>query len=414
MFEPAQIRSDFPILRRRVHDRPLVYLDSAATSQKPRQVIEALVRYYECSNANVHRGVHTLAEEATEQYEGARRKAARFIGASGPDEIIFTRNTTEGINLVALSWGRANVRAGDEILVTEMEHHSNLVPWQMLAQASGASLRFARVLPDGTLDLDQVERLIGPRTRLVAMTHMSNVLGTINPVAATARMAHAQGALMLVDGAQSVPHFPVDVSALGCDFLAFSSHKMLGPTGIGVLYGRRGLLESMPPVLGGGEMIARVDEQSSTWNELPWKFEAGTPNIADAIGFGAALDYLGRLGMQEVREHERQLTAYALEALGEVPHLKIYGPTDPARRGGVVAFTYGGVHPHDMATVLDYEGIAVRAGHHCAQVLMRRLDVPATARASFYVYNTQEDVDVLVGALGRVKEVFGDVVGRPL
>lgn len=414
MFESTQIRADFPILGRRVHDKPLVYLDSAATSQKPRQVIEALVRYYECSNANVHRGVHTLAEEATEQYEGARRKAARFIGASGPDEIVFTRNTTEAINLVALSWGRANVRARDEILVTEMEHHSNLVPWQMLAQASGAALRFARIQPDGTLDLDEVERLIGPRTRLVAMTHMSNVLGTINPVAAIARMAHAQGALMLVDGAQSVPHLPVDVSALECDFLAFSSHKMLGPTGIGVLYGRRDLLESMPPVLGGGEMIARVDEQSSTWNELPWKFEAGTPNIAGAVGFGAALDYLSRLGMREVREHERQLTAYALEALGEVPHLKIYGPTDPARRGSVVAFTYGGVHPHDMATVLDYEGVAVRAGHHCAQVLMRRLDVPATARASFYVYNTQEDVDALMVALGRVKEVFGDVVGRPL
>ena len=414
MFDSAQIKRDFPILERRINSKPLVYLDNAATSQKPRQVIEALVRYYEYSNANVHRGIHTLAEEATEQYEGARRKVMRFIGASAPEEVIFTRNTTEAINLVALSWGRANVRAGDEILVTEMEHHSNLVPWQMLCQAVGVTLRFARVQPDGTLDLAAVEQLIGPRTRLVAMVHMSNVLGTINPVAEIARMAHQQGALMLVDGAQSVPHLPIDVQALGCDFLAFSSHKMLGPTGVGVLYGRRALLEAMEPVLGGGDMIARVEEQRSTWNDLPWKFEAGTPNIADVVAFGAAIDYLTALGMPQVREHERELSAYALEALGDIPHLKIYGPLDPARRGGVLAFNYGGLHPHDLATVLDSEGVAVRGGHHCCQVLMRHLDVPGTTRASFYVYNSREDIDALVGAIGTAKEVFGDVAGRPL
>ncbi len=414
MFDPRALRADFPILERRVHDKRLVYLDNAATSQKPRQVIQALARYYECSNANVHRGLHTLAEEATEQYEGARRKAARFINASGPDEILFTRNTTEAINLVALTWGRANVRAGDEILITEMEHHSNLVPWQLLCQATGARLRYARICPDGTLDLDQVAALIGERTRLVAMTHMSNVLGTINPVGGVARLAHARGALLLVDGAQSVPHLPVDVRALDCDFLAFSSHKMLGPTGVGVLYGRRELLQAMPPLFGGGEMISRVEEQFSTWNELPWKFEAGTPNIADAIAFGAALDYLSALGMEAVREHERQLVAYALEALGQVPAITIYGPPDPAQRGGVVAFNFGGIHPHDVATVLDYEGVAVRAGHHCCQVLMRTLDIPAAARASFYVYNTEEDVDALVEALNSVREVFGSVAGRPL
>src|SRR5215216_552979 len=304
-----KIRADFPILARQVHGRPLVYLDNAATSQKPRQVIQALVDYYEGYNANIHRGVHALAEEATERYEQTRRRVARFIGADGPDTIVFTRNTTEGINLVAYTWGRQNVGAGDEIVLTEMEHHSNLVPWQILAQEKGARLRFAELRDDGTLDLGQVRSLIGPRTRLVAMVHMSNVLGTINPVAEVARLAHEQGALMLVDGAQSVPHMPVDVRALGCDFLAFSSHKMLGPTGVGVLWGRRDLLESMPPFLGGGEMIADVSRDVSTYNELPWKYEAGTPNIADVVAFGAAIDYLEALGMEAVREHERELVA---------------------------------------------------------------------------------------------------------
>ena len=405
------IRADFPILARQVHGRPLVYLDNAATSQKPRQVIQALVDYYEGYNSNIHRGVHALAEEATERYEQTRRKVARFIGADGPDTIVFTRNTTEGINLVAYTWGRQNVGSGDEIVLTEMEHHSNLVPWQILAREKGARLRFAELRDDGTLDLDQVRSLISPRTKLVAMVHMSNVLGTINPVAEVARLAHEQGALMLVDGAQSVPHMPVEVGALGCDFLAFSSHKMLGPTGVGVLWGRRDLLESMPPFLGGGEMIADVSRDVSTYNELPWKYEAGTPNIADVVAFGAAIDYLEATGMEAVREHERELVAYALETLGDQPDVTIYGPRDAARRGGVVAFNLGDVHSHDLAAVLDYEGIAIRAGHHCCQVLAKKLDVAATARASFYLYNCEAEVDALVGALSRARDIFGSPVG---
>jgi cysteine desulfurase/selenocysteine lyase len=407
-----RIRADFPILAREVHGKPLVYLDNAATSQKPRQVIQALVEYYERCNANVHRGIHALAEEATEAYEATRRKVARFIGADGPDTIVFTRNTTESINLVAYAWGRQNVGPGDEIVLTEMEHHSNLIPWQILAQEKGARLRFAEVLEDGSLDLEQVGELIGPRTKLVAMVHQSNVLGTINPVAEVAGLAHERGALMLVDGAQSVPHMPVRVGDLGCDFLACSSHKMLGPTGVGVLWGRRELLESMPPFLGGGEMISDVDRDRSTYNELPWKFEAGTPNIADVVAFGAAIEYLEAVSMAAIREHERELVTYALERLGELPDVTLYGPRDPARRGGVVTFNLGSLHPHDVSAVLDYEGIAIRAGHHCCQVLHKKLDLPATARASFYLYNTQAEVDALVAALERAREVFG--LGSPL
>ena len=407
--DTAKIRSDFPILAREVHGKPLVYLDNAATSQKPRQVIEALVDYYEHYNANIHRGVHALAEEATERYDATRRKVARFIGADGPDTIVFTRNTTESINLVAYTWGRQHLGAGDEILLTDMERHSNLVPWQILAREKGARLRFAEIREDGTLDLEQVRELIGPRTKLVSMVHMSNVLGTINPVAEVARMAHASGALMLIDGAQSVPHMPVRVGELDCDFLAFSSHKMLGPTGVGVLWGRRELLESMPPFLGGGEMIEDVSREVSTYNVLPWKYEAGTPNIADVIAFGAAIDYLENVGMAAIREHERELAAYALESIGAQPDVTVYGPSDAARRGGVVAFNLGDIHAHDLATVLDYEGIAIRAGHHCCMVLAKKLDLAASARASFYLYNTEQEVDALVGALGQAREIFGGV-----
>jgi cysteine desulfurase/selenocysteine lyase len=412
--DATRIRADFPILGREVHGKPLVYLDNAATSQKPRQVIQALVDYYEQYNANIHRGNHALAEEATQRYETTRGKVARFIRADGPDTILFTRNTTESINLVAYTWGRRHIETGDEIVLTEMEHHSNLVPWQILAQEKGARLRFAEIREDGTLDLDEIERLIGPRTKLVAMVHMSNVLGTINPVAQVAEMAHAQGALMLVDGAQSVPHMPVDVSQLGCDFLAFSSHKMLGPTGVGVLWGRRELLDSMPPFLGGGEMISEVSRDVSSYNVLPWKYEAGTPNIADVVAYGAAIDYLEGVGMEAVREHERQLAGCALDRLASQPDVTIYGPRDAAARGAVVAFNLGQLHPHDVGAVVDYEGVAIRAGHHCCQVLAKKLDLAATARASFYLYNTEAEVDALVNALDRAREVFGSVAGRPL
>ncbi len=410
-YDVAAIRRDFPILARKVHGKPLVYLDNAATSQKPRQVIDALVNYYTQTNANIHRGVYLLSQEATEAYEQAREKVTRFICAPGFESIIFTRNTTEAINLVAYAWGRGNVGEGDEIVLSGMEHHSNLVPWQLLAKERGATLRFVAVLDDGTLDMEQFYSLVNPRTKLVAITHMSNVLGTINPVEEIVRVAHAQGAICLIDGAQSAAHLPVDVSKMGCDFFAFSAHKMLGPTGVGVLYGRRELLERMPPFLGGGDMILSVSLQESTWNDLPYKYEAGTPNIADVIAFGEALDYLTRLGMDNVREHEKRLTAYALDALSELgPELRVFGPRDMERRGGTISFEYGGIHPHDLGTALDYEGVAIRAGHHCAQPLMQRLGVPATARASFYVYNTVGEVDTLVAALKKAKVYFGDVV----
>jgi len=400
------VRRDFPILHQEVNGHPLVYLDNAASSQKPLRVIEAIDAYYRRYNANVHRGIHKLSEEATTAYEDARRKVARFINARTPKEVIFTRNTTESINLVAYSWGRANIREGDEILLTQMEHHSNLVPWQLLAQEKGARLRFIPVTDDGLLDLDAMDELITERTRLVSVVHMSNVLGTINPVEEIIHRAHEAGALVLLDGAQSVPHLKVDVQALDCDFLAFSGHKMCGPTGIGVLYGKRELLEAMPPFLGGGDMIREVYLERSTWNSLPWKFEAGTPSIAQGIGLGYAVDYLTEIGMDAIHAHEQEVAAYALSRLSEIPGITIYGP--PVKlRGGVVSFNLEGVHPHDMATILDAEGVAIRAGHHCAQPLMRRLGVVATARASFYLYNTCEEVDALVRAVEKARQVFG-------
>ncbi|MDR7417069.1 MAG: cysteine desulfurase [Armatimonadota bacterium] len=403
---PTDVRKDFPLLQRELDGKPLVYLDSAATSQKPRVVLEALAEYYRTYNANVHRGLYRIAEQATCAYEEARAKVAAFVGAR-PEEVIFVRGTTEGINLVAYAYGRAHVREGDEILTTEMEHHSNLVPWQMLAQERGARLRILPLREDGTLDLEQLDRLLTERTRIVAVTHQSNVLGTINPIRAIADRAHAAGAVVVVDGAQSVPHMPVDVRELGCDFLAFSGHKMCGPTGIGVLWGRLELLEAMPPFHGGGEMIERVELERSTYKPPPHRFEAGTPNIADAIALGVAVDYLRGIGMEAIRAHEKQLVRYALAQLGEVEGVRVYGPRDPEVRGGAVAFTLEGVHPHDVAQVLDSEAICVRAGHHCAQPLHRKLGVQSTTRASVYLYNTPEDVDALVRGLEKVKAFFG-------
>ena len=407
MLDPKRLRDDFPILRREVHGKPLVYLDNAATTQKPRQVLEALTAFYSRSNANIHRGIHTLAEEATEAYEAVRERTARFIRAPSSRAIVFTRNATESINLFANAWGRTRLQPGDRILLSEMEHHSNLVPWQLLAKATGAELAFLKVGDDGRLILDGLDALLTPRTKLVAVSHMSNVLGTINPVERIAERAHQRGAVVLVDAAQSVPHLPVDVQRLGCDALAFSSHKMLGPTGVGVLYARETLLESMEPFLGGGEMISDVQLTSATWNEIPWKFEAGTPNIADVVAFGEALAYLERLGMEAVQAHEQQLVAYALKQLGAVDGITLYGPPAGQERGGVVSFNLKGLHPHDVGTVLDGEGIAIRAGHHCAKPLMRRLGVTATARASFYLYNTREEVDRLIEAVRVVQAFFG-------
>ena len=402
---PATIREDFPILRQRVNGHPLVYLDSASTSQKPRQVIAALVRYYEEYNANVHRGVYSIAERATAEYEAARAKVARFVGAGGADEIIFTRNVTEALNLVAYAWGRRHITPGDEILTTEMEHHSNLVPWQLLAQERGARLRHIPFDDRGRLVLDDLDRLLTDRTRIVALVHVSNTFGTINPVAEIARAAHARGALVVVDGAQSTPHRAVDVRALGADFFGFTGHKMLAPMGIGGLWGRRDLLEAMGPFLGGGEMISDVWLDHAQWNELPWKYEAGTPNVGDAIALGAAVDYLERLGMDAVAAHEREITEYAMERLGEVPGLRILGP-GARERGGVVSFAIEGVHPHDVAQVLDTEGVCVRAGHHCTKPLHRKLGIDASVRASFYVYTIKEEIDVLTRALEKTRELF--------
>jgi cysteine desulfurase/selenocysteine lyase len=412
VINPREIRKDFPILEQQVNGRPLVYLDNAATSQKPRQVIDALVRYYETSNANIHRGIHTLAVRATEQYEAVRGKTAVFLKASHPEDVVFTRNATEALNLVARAWGDANVHEGDEIVLTLMEHHSNIVPWQQLARRTGAVLRYAGITPEGKLDLDEMRRLIGPRTKIVSVVHMSNVLGTINPVAEIGEMARKAGALMVVDGAQSAPHLPVDVEALGCDFFAFSSHKMLGPTGVGVLWARRGLLETMEPFLGGGDMIALVRQDESTWADVPHKFEAGTPNIADVIAFGAALDYLENLGMDAVRAHEVALTAYAMEQLSSIEGLKMHGPARADERGGVVSFAMNLAHPHDIATIADGYGVAIRAGHHCAQLLMRHLGVAATSRASFSIYNDKDDIEALAEALEHVNRVFGDGSSR--
>jgi len=404
--DPRRVREDFPILSREMAGKPLVYLDSAATSQKPRQVIDAVTDFYERSNANVHRGVYELGVEATELFEGAREKIAEFIGAPDPRTFVFTRGSTESINLVAHAWGRKFLEEGDEILLTELEHHSNVVPWQLCARDTGAELRYVPITDDGLIDLDAVATMIDSRTKIVAITGQSNVLGTRPQIREIAEMAHEAGAKILVDGAQFVSHNPVDVVELDVDFLTVAGHKMLGPTASGGLYGRLGLLEEMDPFLGGGEMIDEVRPEQSTYKEPPWKFEAGTMNIAQEVGLAAAVDYLQDLGMKNVEEHERELTAYGLERLEEAG-ATIFGTTDPDLRGGAISFWYKDVHPHDLAQILGEQGVAIRAGHHCAQILMRRLGVPATARASFHVYSLPEEIDALTEALAVAEEVFG-------
>ncbi|MDR4949175.1 cysteine desulfurase [Neobacillus cucumis] len=403
------IRSQFPILHQEVNGKPLVYLDSSATSQKPLQVIETVEKYYREINSNVHRGVHTLGTRATDAYEGAREKVRKFINAKSIQEVIFTRGTTTSLNTVASSYAAANLKEGDEIVITYMEHHSNIIPWQQVAKRTGAQLKYIPLQEDGTLSLDDVRATITANTKIVSVMQVSNVLGVINPVKEIAQIAHENGAIMVVDGAQSAPHMKIDVQDLDCDFLAFSGHKMCGPTGIGVLYGKKHLLEKMEPIEFGGEMIDFVHLQESTWKELPWKFEGGTPIIAGAVGLGAAIDFLNEVGLDNIAEHEHKLTAYALEKLSEVEGMSIYGPLDAAKRAGLITFNIQDVHPHDVATVLDAEGIAVRAGHHCAQPLMRWLKASATARASFYLYNTEEDIDKLVEGLVKTKEYFSDV-----
>jgi cysteine desulfurase/selenocysteine lyase len=404
MASPAtalDVRSDFPILA-----SDIAYLDSAATSQKPESVIQAIDRHYRESNANIHRSVYELAVKATEAYEGARERAAEFTGWDTATTV-FTKNATEAINLVAYSWGRDNLGPGDEVLVTEMEHHSNIVPWQMVCQDTGARIRWWGVQDDGTLSLDELDAALADgNVRMVAVAHVSNVLGTLNPVAEITERAHAAGALILVDGSQAVPQMPVDIAAIGSDFYAWTGHKALGPTGIGILHGRRELLETMRPFIGGGHMISMVGEQESTWNELPWKFEAGTSPIAEAAGLHAAIDYLAAIGMDNVRAHERELTGYALQRLPEIPGLTLFGPTDLDKRGGAVSFAIEGIHPHDIAELCGRQGVCIRAGHHCAQPLMRRLGVPATARASFHVYNSNQDTDRLVDALNEARRIF--------
>jgi cysteine desulfurase/selenocysteine lyase len=400
------VRADFPLLSREIDGRRLVYLDSASTSQKPSAVLAAMENYYREHNANIHRGVYTLAQEATDLFEGARARIAAFAGAES-ETTIFTRNVTEAINLVAYSWARNNLGPGDAVLITQMEHHSNIVPWQLAAQATGAELRYLTVSDDGTLSLEQLRtELERGDVRLVALAHVSNVLGTINPVERVVELAHAAGALVLVDGAQAVPQFPVDVAAIGADFYGWTGHKAMGPTGVGVLHGRRELLETMPPFLGGGDMIGSVTEQHSTWNELPWKFEAGTSMIAEVVGLGAAVDYLSELGMERVRSHERALTANLLDRLAQIEGVSVMGPAGADDRGGVVSFAIEGMHPHDIAELLNRENVCIRAGHHCAQPLMRCLGVGATARASFAAYNDVSDIDALIGALASAREVF--------
>jgi len=400
-------RKDFPILAQDIKPGvPLVYLDSAATSQKPEQVLDAMDHLYKNSYANIHRGIHKLAEEATEQYESARNKISEFINSPSPEQIIFTRNTTESINLIVQSWGRTNLKPGDTVILTEMEHHSNLVPWQLLSEFIGINLEFITVTEEGLLDLEEYEQLLKLNPKAVSFTHMSNVLGTVTPASEIIQMARNAGATTIVDGAQSVPHFPVDVQALDMDFLAFSGHKMCGPSGIGVLYGKRDLLEKMPPFLGGGDMIKRVNLREFSANDLPYKFEAGTPAIAEVVGFGAAVDYLESIGMENIIEHEQDIVRYAIERLTEIPGLKIYGP-DARQKGGVVSFTMSGSHPHDIAQILDNEGIAIRAGHHCAMPLHQKLNIPASARASFYLYNTRDEIDKLAEGLYSVLDIFG-------
>lgn len=398
------VRQDFPILNREIHGRRLVYLDSGASAQKPLSVIEAIDHLYRTNYANIHRGVYTLSEEATIAYEEAHERVSRFIKADF-EELIFTKNTTESLNLVAYAWGLSNLKAGDEIVTTQMEHHSNIVPWQQIARRTGATVRYIRIDAQGKLDLNHAAELIGPRTKLVSITHVSNVLGTINPVLELGQMAHAQGALLCVDGAQSIPHMAIDVRALDCDFFAFSGHKMLGPTGIGGLYGKRAILEEMEPFLFGGDMISEVTFDGATWNDLPWKFEAGTAPIAQGIGLGAAVDYLENLGMQAIHYHEQTLVSYALEQMQQVQDLEVYGPA-AHERGGVISFNLDGVHPHDMASILDQHGVAIRGGHHCAMPLMRVLGVNGTSRASFYLYNTIDDVDMLIEAVGEARRIL--------
>ena len=404
--DTTKIRADFPILKRLVRGKPLVYLDNAATTQKPRQVIESLVDFYSNHNANVHRGVHSLSEEATNMVEASRAKTARFIGAAKPETVIFTRNATESINLVAHGWGRKFLKAGDEVVLTEMEHHSNIVPWQLLAKEKGIVLKFVPVEPDGTLDLERVKAAVGPKTKLFAFVAISNALGTVNPVEQMIKIGKAAGATVLVDACQWAPHRTLDVAKWGADFVAFSAHKMLGPTGIGVLWGREELLDMMDPFLGGGDMISRVTLEGATWNELPYKFEAGTPNIADAVAFGPALDYLTALGLDAVREHEDRLAAMAVKLLEAEPGVFVLGPKDPAKRSGVVSFNIAGLHPHDVGTTFDLDGVAVRVGHHCCQPLMHKLQCGGTARASFYLYNDESDVAALGRALTRTLDFF--------
>lgn len=405
----GDIRKQFPILDQEVNGRPLVYLDSSATSQKPLKVIETIEKYYREINSNVHRGVHTLGTRATDAYEGAREKVRKFINAKSIQEVIFTRGTTTSINTVAASYAADNLKEGDEIVITYMEHHSNIIPWQQVARRTGAQLKYIPLQEDGTISLEDVRATVTPNTKIVSVMQVSNVLGVINPVKEIAQIAHENGAIMVVDGAQSAPHMKIDVQDLDCDFLAFSGHKMCGPTGIGVLYGKKHLLEKMEPIEFGGEMIDFVQLQESTWKELPWKFEGGTPIIAGAVGLGAAIDFLTEVGLDNIAEHEHKLAAYALEKMSAVEGMTIYGPLDPAKRAGLITFNLADVHPHDVATVLDAEGIAVRAGHHCAQPLMRWLKASATARASFYLYNTEEDIDKLVEGLVKTKEYFSDV-----
>ncbi len=401
------LRADFPILERKVNGKRLAYLDSSATTQKPNQVIDAIGDYYRRYNSNVHRGAHTLADEATTAYEGARTKVAEFIGASSSDELVFTRGTTSSINMIAYGWGLNRLHPGDRILLTVMEHHANVVPWQLIAKHTGAELVYLELTDDFRVDLSTLDSVVDERLKIISVSGMSNVTGAFGPVAELVEAARRVGAIVIVDAAQSVPHLPTDVTAIGADFLAFSAHKMLGPTGIGALWGRREILEKMEPAEGGGEMITDVRLYESKWAPIPHKFEAGTPPIAQAVGFGAAVDYLDKVGMSEVRKHEIEITQYALDRLADVPDLTLVGPTDIAVRGGTVSFELGDVHPHDVATILDQEGVAVRAGHHCAKPLMRYLDVPATARASFYLYTVKEDIDQMVAGLHRAREIFG-------
>jgi cysteine desulfurase/selenocysteine lyase len=401
-----KIREDFPILKREVNGKPLIYFDNAATSQKPRVVIETLTRYYNEYNANIHRGIHKLAEEATLAHEEAREKVAKFINANRTEEIVFTRNATEAINLVAYTWGRTNIGPGDKIVLTIMEHHSNIVPWQQLAREKNATIEFIKIDSEGLLLQDDINRMIDNKTKLVCVTHASNVLGTINPIKEIARSAHAHNALVLIDAAQSVPHLRVNAKDMDCDFMAFSGHKMLGPTGIGVLYGKTEHLEDMPPFLGGGEMIREVHTTGATWKDLPYKYEAGTPNIAGAIGLGAAVDYLRKIGMDNVHGHEKEITGYALNRMSQVQGLVFFGPKNVNQRVGVVSFNLGDIHAHDLASIMDEDGIAIRSGHHCAQPLMEFLNIPAASRASFYIYNTKEEVDYFIEVLEKARKLF--------